>query len=180
MSIHAERRESRSAHVIHEWVRIVGRENITFGDPILIDDFVLIVARSPMSIGNYVHIGCFASITGGESVTIGDFAAVSQGARLLTGTDDFTDGGFGNSTVPGEYRNAKRAPISIGRFCIVGANSVVLPGVTIGEGAVVGAGSVVTRDLEPWGVHIGNRRIRDRNRDEVLRRVAEFENRPTS
>jgi galactoside O-acetyltransferase len=77
--------------------------------------------------------------------------------------------------VPAEYRNARRAPIAIGRFCIVGANAVVLPGVTIGEGAVVGAGSVVTRDLEPWGVYIGNRRIRDRDRDGVLRRFADFE-----
>lgn len=161
--------------MIHEWVRIVGRENITFGSPVLIDDFVLIVARAPMVIGNHVHIGCFASITGGESVTLGDFSAVSQGARILTGTDDFTDGGFGNSTVPAEYRNATRAPIAIGRFCIVGANAVVLPGVTIGEGAVVGAGSVVTRDLEPWGVYVGNRRLRDRDRDGVLRRFADFE-----
>jgi carbonic anhydrase/acetyltransferase-like protein (isoleucine patch superfamily) len=34
--------------------------------------------------------------------------------------------------------------------------SIVLPGVTIGEGAVVGAGSVVTKDVEPWTVVGGN------------------------
>lgn len=159
---------------IHEFARIVGRENITFGSPILIDDFVLIVAREPISIGNFVHIACFSSITGGERVTIGDFAAVSQGARILTGTDDFIRGGFGNSTVPTEFRNAQRAPVSIGRFCIVGANAVVLPGVTIGEGAVVGANSVVTRDLEPWGVYIGNRRHRERDQRGVLKKHREF------
>lgn len=159
---------------IHESARIIGRENITLGSPILIDDFVLIVAREQMTIGDYVHIACFSSITGGQRVTIGDFAAVSQGARILTGTDDFTDGGFGNSTVPDEYRNAKRAPVSLGRFCIVGANAVVLPGVSIGEGAAVGANSVVTRDLEPWGVYIGNRRHRERDRQTVLARHHEF------
>ena len=153
---------------IHEFARIIGRESISFGSPILIDDFVLIVAREPMTIGNYVHIACFSSITGGERVSIGDFAAVSQGARILTGTDDFIEGGFGNSTVPDEYRNAKRAPVSLGRFCVLGANAVVLPGVSIGEGAVVGANSVVTRDLEPWGVYIGNRRHRERDRNAVL------------
>jgi acetyltransferase-like isoleucine patch superfamily enzyme len=142
----------------------VGRTNITFGDPVIIDDFVLIMARDPMLIGNFVHVAAFASITGGERVEIGDFSSVSQGARILTGTDDFTGWGFGNSTVPGEFRNATRAPVSIGRFCIVGANAVVLPGVTIGEGAMVGAGTVVTRDLEPWGVYLGNRRLRDRDR----------------
>ncbi|MGV3712627.1 acyltransferase [Pseudolysinimonas sp.] len=155
--------------------KIIGAENITFGSPVLIDDFTLIVARDPIVIGDYVHIACFSSITGGERVDIGDFAAVSQGARLLTGTDDFLNEGFGNSTVPTEYRNAVRAPISVGRFCIVGANAVVLPGVTIGEGAVVGANSVVTRDLAPWGVYIGNRRHKERDRAGVLATFARFE-----
>ncbi len=155
--------------------KIFGIENITFGAPVLIDDFTFIVARAPMILGDYVHIACFSAITGGDRVEIGDFSAVSQGAKLLTGTDDFIDGGFGNSTVPATYRNASRAPISLGRFCIVGANAVVLPGVAIGEGSVVGANSVVTRDLEPWGVYIGNRRHRERNRDEVLHRLDEFE-----
>lgn len=167
-----ERKTSRVT--IHEFARIVGRENISFGSPILIDDFVLIVAREPITLGNYVHIACFSSITGGERVVVGDFAAVSQGARVMTGTDDFIDGGFGNSTVPAEFRNAKRAPVTIGRFCVVGANAVVLPGVTIGEGAVVGANSVVTRDLDPWGVYIGNRRHRERNRHGVMERYEAF------
>lgn len=160
---------------VYETAKIIGVENISFGAPVLIDDFTLIVAREPLRIGNYVHVACFAAITGGERVDLGDYSAVSQGAKLLTGTDDFVDGGFGNSTVPTRFRNAKRGPISIGRFCVVGANAVVLPGVTIGEGAVIGANSVVTRDLEPWGVYIGNRRHRERDRDGVMRRFATFQ-----
>lgn len=160
---------------VYDGARLIGVENIVFGSPVIIDDFTLIVAREPIVIGNYVHIACFSAITGGGRVDIGDFSAVSQGAKLLTGTDDFTDGGFGNSTVPTEYRNARRAPITLGRFCIVGANAVVLPGVTIGEGSVVGANSVVTRDLQPWGVYIGNRRHRERNREGVMERFRAFE-----
>jgi galactoside O-acetyltransferase len=159
----------------YDGARIIGSENIVFGAPVLIDDFALIIARDPIIIGDYVHIACFSSITGGERVEIGDYCAVSQGARLLTGTDDFIHGGFGNSTVPPEYRNARRAPIQLGRFCIVGANAVVLPGVSIGEGAVVGANSVVTRDLDPWGVYIGNRRHRERNKEAVLANARRFE-----
>ncbi|MEO5533971.1 MAG: acyltransferase [Pseudolysinimonas sp.] len=148
---------------IYESARIVGRENIRFGDPVLIDDFVLIMARETITIGNYVHIACFSSITGGQEVVMGDFTALSQGARIFTATDDFTGHGFGNTTIDEKYRNTTRRPVHVGRFCIIGANSVVLPGVTIGEGAVVGAGSVVSRDLEPWGVYVGNRRIRERD-----------------
>jgi acetyltransferase-like isoleucine patch superfamily enzyme len=159
---------------IYPLARLVGRENIQFGDPVLVDDFALIVARDPVVLGNYVHVAAFSSITGGQRVDVGDFCAISQGARVLTGTDDFTDWGFGNSTVPADYRNATRAPVSIGRFCIIGANAVVLPGVTIGEGTTVGAGTVVTRDLEPWGVYLGNRRLRDRDRSGVLANHARF------
>ena len=160
---------------VYESAKIFGLENITFGAPVIIHDFSLIVAREPILSWNYVHIACFSSITGGERVDLGDFSGISQGVKLLTGTDDFIDGGFGNPTVPTEFRNVSRAPISIGRFCIVGANAVVLPGVTIGEGAVVGANTVVTKDLEPWGVYIGNRRYRERNREGVLSRHAQFQ-----
>lgn len=38
----------------------------------------------------------------------------------------------------------------------IGFNSVILKGVKIGTGAVIGAGSVVTKDVEPWTVNVGN------------------------
>lgn len=157
-----------------EFTKIVGLENINFGKNIIIDDFTLVYATAPMKIGNYVHIASFTSITGGAELFIDDFVAISQGCRILTGTDDFVDWGFGNSTVDEQYRNVKREPIKIGKFCIIGANSVVLPGVTIGEGAMVGAGSVVTKDLEPWGVYIGNNKLKDRNKEGVLKNYNKF------
>ena len=157
-----------------EQTKIVGIENIEFGRNIIIDDFVFIHAKKRMVIGNYVHIATFTSITGGEILTMGDFSALSSGVRLLTGTDDFKSWGFGNSTLDEKYRNTKRLSVHIGRFSIVGANSVILPGVSIGEGASIGAGSVVTRDVEPWGVYIGNRRIGERDKAGVLRNYRKF------
>lgn len=47
-------------------------------------------------------------------------------------------------------------PITIGEDCWLGGNVIVLPGVTIGNGATVGAGSVVTKDVEPYTVVVGN------------------------
>lgn len=103
-----------------------------------------------------------------------DFSAVSQGCRILTATDDFKDFGFGNSTIDNDFRNIKSLPISIGKFCIIGANCVVLPGVVIGEGATVGANSVVTKNLEPWGIYIGNKKVGTRNKEEVLKNYEKF------
>lgn len=47
-------------------------------------------------------------------------------------------------------------PIKIGSNVWVGGNVVVLPGVTIGDDAVIGAGSVVTKDILPGVVAVGN------------------------
>jgi galactoside O-acetyltransferase len=157
-----------------EYTKIIGIENIEFGKNIIIDDFAFIYAKSKIKLGNYVHIGIYASITGGDELIVGDFSAISQGVRILTATDDFKDGGFGNSTIDNQFRNVKSLPISIGRFSIIGANSVILPGVTIGEGAMVGANSTVTKDLEPWGIYVGNKRISERNKEEVLKNYEKF------
>jgi len=158
----------------YEFTKIIGIENITFGKNIIIDDFVFIYAKKKIDIGNYVHIATFVSIAGGSELVLEDFSCISHGCRILMGTDDFKDWGFGNSTIDEKFRNTRRAPVHIGKFCIVGANSVVLPGVTIGEGAMVGACSVVTRDLDPWGTYIGNNKIGERNKQGVLQNYKKF------
>lgn len=47
-------------------------------------------------------------------------------------------------------------PVRIGPGCWVGMGVCILPAVCIGEGCVIGAGSVVTSDLEPYSVAVGN------------------------
>jgi galactoside O-acetyltransferase len=157
-----------------EYTKIVGIENIEFGKNIIIDDFVFIYAKKKMKIGNHVHIASFSSITGGESLVMEDFSGLSSGVRIFTGSEDFVDWGFGNPTIDEKYRNVKRGSVHIGKFCVIGANSVILPGVTIGEGVSISAGSVISKDLEPWGVYVGNRRHKERNREGMLANYAKF------
>lgn len=52
-----------------------------------------------------------------------------------------------NPMVPVEFTNVTHADVNIGRHVIIGSGSVVLPGVTIGEGAAVGALSLVKKGL---------------------------------
>lgn len=46
--------------------------------------------------------------------------------------------------------------VHIKRGAYIGVHSIILPGVTVGEGAIVGAGSVVTKDVPPLSVVAGN------------------------
>lgn len=55
-----------------------------------------------------------------------------------------------------DWTHVERRPIRIDNKVWLGARSIVLKGVTIGEGAVIGAGSVVTRDVPPWTLVCGN------------------------
>ncbi len=67
-----------------------------------------------------------------------------------------------------DWDAVRKAPVSIGDKCWIGAKSIILKGVQIGEGAVVGAGSVVTKNVPPWTVVAGNpaRVIRNLTTDE--------------
>lgn len=157
-----------------EYTKIVGLENIEFGENIIIDDFVFIYATNKIKIGNYVHIASFSSITGGGILVMEDFSGLSSGVRLITGSEDFRDWGFGNPTMSEKYRNVKRGKIYIGKFSIIGTNSVILPNVIIPEGVAVGAGSVVSKNLESWGIYIGNKKIGERDKNGVLKNYETF------
>jgi len=81
-----------------------------------------------------------------DEIIVGAQTTVSQGAKLCTAGHDITS----------RIMELTTAPIRIGPNGWIAAWSVVLPGVTIGDGAVVGAGSVVTKDVAPWTVVGGN------------------------
>jgi galactoside O-acetyltransferase len=159
---------------VYDFARIEGLNNIQFGKNVIIDSYAFVYAHKPMKIGNNVHIASFVFLSGGDEIEIGDFVGIFQGCKVYASTDDFKGAGFGNPTIPENYRHAKRAPVKLGRFVVLGANSVVLPGVHIGEGATVGACSVVTRDLDPWGIYIGNRKVGKRDRDAVMRNYESY------
>ncbi|MBP5615893.1 MAG: sugar O-acetyltransferase, partial [Alphaproteobacteria bacterium] len=52
--------------------------------------------------------------------------------------------------------NAIPQPVKIGKNVLIGANSILLSGVTIGDNSVVGAGSVVTKDIPANTIAVGN------------------------
>jgi galactoside O-acetyltransferase len=71
--------------------------------------------------------------------------------------------------MPADLRDLQGGRIRLEPFSLVGAQTIVLPGVTLGEGAVVGALSLVKASLDPWTISAGvpAKFIRARKRDLV-------------
>lgn len=79
-------------------------------------------------------------------IEIHEQATVAQEAYLCTGTH-----AFDNPALP-----LQTAKITVGARAFIGARAFVMPGVTIGADAVVGSCSVVTKDVSPNSVVVGN------------------------
>jgi acetyltransferase-like isoleucine patch superfamily enzyme len=98
-----------------------------------------------------------------NKVVVGDRVTVKCGVQLWDGVtleDDVFVGPnatFTNDLEPrSRNTNAKLLPTLVKKGASVGANATILPGLTIGEGAMVGAGSVVTKDVPPRTLVVGN------------------------
>lgn len=161
---------------VYSYARIVGAEFIAVGDNVIIDDFVLISAKRPSRLGSFVHIASGATLAGSGEIVIDDFAGISSGVRLYSSNDDYLGGSLTGPTIPPDLRGTVDSFVFVGRHAVVGANSVILPGVQIGEGATVGALSLVRDSLEPWTVYAGipAKRIGERPRDRILALEAEL------
>jgi len=131
-------------------------------------------------IGDYVHIGPHVSVIGGAQgfLKMGHFTNIATGGRVICGTDSYSgDGLIGPPTVPERFRDRLIVePVVFESFANVGANAVILPGVTLAEGCVIGACALVTRSTEPWTVYMGvpARAVRIRPRERMLRYAREM------
>jgi acetyltransferase-like isoleucine patch superfamily enzyme len=141
--------------MIHENVNIYGIENISIGDHVRIDPYASIIANGFVSIGSYVHIGSYCLLIGAEGITMENFSGLSQGVKIYTRSDDYSGEHLTNPTVPERYLGIKKGPVQLKKHVIVGANTVILPGVKVGEGSSVGAMSLVTKSLQSWGIYAG-------------------------
>ena len=144
-----------TAVLIHRTACIVGCEQVSIGDHVRIDPFSMLSVRGGLTLGSYVHVAAHSSLVGAASVRLGDFAGLSQGARILSSSDDFSGASLTGPTVPLELRSVTDAPVTVGRHAVIGAACVVLPGVKIGDGAAVGALSLVAGDLDEWTIYAG-------------------------
>jgi len=115
----------------------------------------IIMTRTPeakIAIGNNVGISG-ATIYARSSITIGDNTNIGGNAKIL-------DNDFHPLEI--EARNAdikekiRTRPVTIGKNCFIGCNSIILKGTVLGDGCIVGAGAVVSGVYEDNSIIAGN------------------------
>lgn len=171
--------EAFAAYGDGSWIvppaRITEPEHIEIGSGVVIHEhaWLSVVTSFPdapprLLIGDRVRLGRFAHIACVGDITIEDDVLTADG--IFIGD---TYHGYEDATLPIRTQPmAKPAAVRIGRGAFLGIRSTVLHGVTIGENAYVGAGAVVTRDVAPRTVVVGNPARPVRQWDETTRRWA--------
>lgn len=133
---------------------IYGAENIRIGNNSRIDDFVILSGK--ICIGDYVHISAGTYLFGGEAgIEVNDFIAVSAHCCIYAVTDDYLGFGMTNPMIPEEYRKVTQEKVTLEKHVIIGAGSVVLPGVHIAEGGAFGSMSLINKSTKEWKVYMG-------------------------
>ena len=145
---------------------IYNYDQIEIGDNSRIDDFCVISGK--IKIGRNVHITPQCLVAGGEKgIVFEDFTTIAYQVKIFTQSDDYSGVTMTNSTIPSKYKNEDKKEVVLRKFSIVGAGSVIMPGVILAEGTSVGAMSLVLTNTEPWSIYVGNpaKRLKDRKKD---------------
>lgn len=141
--------------------------SITIGSNIRIDDFCLLSASDkPFILEDYIHISAGVYIFGSAGFHMKSFSNISSGVKIYTASDTFDGSYLIGPTVPLHLRNIKQESLVIERHVWIGPNSIVLPGISIGEGCAIGALSFVNKSCNPWSIYGGNplKYIKERGR----------------
>lgn len=147
----------RRCNQIGPWPRLFGRVmvknhgRITIGERLLmyggtVRGELVTAPGGVIEIGNQVFINYGVSISAHTLVKIGNRCQIGNYSLLMD--NDYHQ--IGEKTMLGHSR-----PIILEDDVWLGARVIILKGVTIGQGAVIGAGSVVTRDIPPRSVAVG-------------------------
>jgi acetyltransferase-like isoleucine patch superfamily enzyme len=126
--------------------RLAPTGRIVLGDRVQFERGVSLTVggEATIEIGDRVYVNDSTRIGALSRVEIGSRSMLAAEVSIMDSNFHRLDGSLGT------------APVVIGEHAWLGSRSMVLPGVTVGDGAVIAAGSVVSRDVEPGTLVAGN------------------------
>ncbi len=114
-----------------------------------------------------------------EALHIGNFCSIADEVHfILGGNHDYerlTSFPFPERIYHEEYDGVCRGPIVVEDDVWIGYGAVILSGVTIGKGSVIAARSVVTKNVEPYTIWIGNKPAKKRFSEEIINKLSDFD-----
>jgi len=137
-------------------INITGPRNISIGSRTWIDSYVCISAYlGQVKIGNNCHIGPHVVMGSRKPIIIGDRVGIGAGSKIYSNSEKIQANKFlAGPMIPEDLKGYYSETVIIEDDVLIGANSIILPGVTLGRGAVIGANSVISESVEPWSVVI--------------------------
>ncbi len=122
------------------------------GPRIIFSNGVKIINPSNISIGERAFVGEDTILNAGRGgeITIGPHCGIAAGCRLITWNHDCHNSDLKLHKTPDNVES-----INLGTGVWLGYNTIILPGVTLGDGVVVGAGSVVTESFDDYDIISG-------------------------
>lgn len=121
--------------------------------------FVVVLADAQIGSCCNICSHCFIE----NKVVIGNNVTIKNGVQIWDGItieDNVMIGPnvtFTNDLYPVSKNTSYKMQLTkVEKNSSIGGNATILPGITIGEGALVGAGSVVTKDVPPFAIVVGN------------------------
>lgn len=145
---------------------IYGRSHISIGDNVRIDDFCIISGK--VTLGSHIHISAYVALYGAEGIVFEDYTGISARSTIYSAMDDFSGDYLIGPVHPESVTHVTGGTVIVKKYTQIGANVLVFPNLTIGEGCVVGACSMVRKDLAPWGIYYGIPAIRMKERSRGL------------
>lgn len=151
--------------LISDKCSIYNPEKISIGNNVRVDDFCIL--SGDIQIGNYIHISAYSALFGGAGIVMHDFSGLSSRGTVYSVSDDYSGDFLTNPMVPEKYRKVQCEKVVFEKHSLVGAGSIILPGVILKEGTAVGANSVVAKSTDEWSVYAGTpaKKLKNRKKD---------------
>ena len=135
--------------------------------------------KTAVEIGDGTGINGKIRIIGGSKVIIGKYCAIGSDIKIISSNHDISKANLQAKFAMENFQQSidvVKEEITIGNNVWIGDSVIILPGVQVGDGAIIGAGSIVTKNIPPFAISVGNpaKVIKFRFDEKIIKQLVEI------